>query len=89
MSFAARVDAASLFNALASAEVTEDRETLLLAWRAHPKDDARLWAWPILSAIDQNQTTGLDALSAGDAIWRRLGGGSPAIAWRPSGSSRK
>ena len=60
VSFAARVDAASLFNALEKTEATEDRETLLLAWRAHPKDDARLWAWPILSAIDQNQTSGLD-----------------------------
>ena len=32
----------------------------MLAWKAHPKDDARLWAWPLLSAIDTNQTSGLD-----------------------------
>ena len=60
VSFAARVDGTSLSNALAGAEATEDREILMLAWKAHPKDDARLWAWPILSAIDTNQTTGLD-----------------------------
>ena len=60
VSFAARVDGTSLSNALAGAEATEDREILMLAWKAHPKDDARLWAWPILSAIDTNQTSGLD-----------------------------
>jgi hypothetical protein len=60
VSFAARVEGTSLLDALEKAEATEDRETLLIAWRAHPKDDARLWAWPLLSAIDQNQTTGLD-----------------------------
>jgi hypothetical protein len=60
VSFAARVDGTSLSNALAGAEATEDREILMLAWKAHPKDDARLWAWPLLSAIDTNQTEGLD-----------------------------
>ncbi|CAH0375976.1 unnamed protein product [Pelagomonas calceolata] len=60
VSFAARVEGTSLLKALEKAEASEDRETLLIAWRAHPKDYARLWAWPLLSAIDTNQTTGLD-----------------------------
>lgn len=70
VSFADKVDGASLLNALTHAEASVDRDLLLVAWRAHPKHDAaQLWGWPLLSAIDRGHASGLeDAAAWGRAL---------------------